>query len=560
MRKPARETRHDRSARPTRCAIYTRKSTEEGLEQDFNSLDAQREACAAYILSQRHEGWTLVPDPYDDGGYSGGNMDRPAMKALLAEVAAGRIDVIVVYKVDRLTRSLSDFARIVDVLDEAEASFVSVTQSFNTTTSMGRLTLNVLLSFAQFEREVTGERIRDKIAASKAKGMWMGGPIPLGYRLEERKIIIEPGEAELIRHIFSRYLALGSGRLVVAELDQDGIRSKERINRHGRVYGRQPISRGALYAILQNRLYIGEVVHKGQSYPGQHEAIIAVELFEQVQQSIAGSRVEQRIGSRAAMPSLLAGLLWDGHGRRMTPSHAAKQGKRYRYYVSQADGDTARTDPVWRMPAAEIELLVTAEVKAAVRLAQQRSISSGRLNGDAIEMLEDRCSAVTAGLEQDAPAKVREQLLVLVERIDVGEGSLNMTLRLDSIDPQLGNEPVTCETAIGFVRTSRQVKIVIPPPADHEQAPSPSLLKLVAQAFAARAEMDTGGSFDAVASRLGFGREYLADLIRTSYLSPRIIGAILAGCQPASLSRKQLVQTNRIPLEWYEQERLFGVT
>jgi len=559
MRKPSREMRNDRSARTIRCAIYTRKSTDEGLEQDFNSLDAQREACAAYILSQRHEGWTLVPDPYDDGGYSGGNMDRPAIKALLGEVTAGRIDVIVVYKVDRLTRSLSDFARIVDVLDESNASFVSVTQSFNTTTSMGRLTLNVLLSFAQFEREVTGERIRDKIAASKAKGMWMGEPIPLGYRLEERKLVIEPGEAELIRHIFERYIALGSGRLVVAELDRDGIRSKERINRHGRIYGRQPISRGALYAILQNRLYIGEVVHKGESYPGQHEAIITVELFDQVQQSIAASRVEQRIGCRAAMPSLLAGLLWDGHGRRMTPSHAAKQGKRYRYYVSQADGDTDRAAPVWRTPAAEIELLVTAEVKAAVRQAQQRAIIGGRLSGDAIEVLEDRCSTVIAGLDRDVPAKVREQLLVLVERIDVGEGSLSITLRLGSIDPQLGSEPVTCETAIGVVRTGRQVKIAIPPPADRDLAPSPSLLRLVAQAFAARAEMDKGGSFDAVAGRLGCGREYLADLIRTSYLSPRIIEAILAGRQPPSLSRKQLVQTNRIPLAWSEQEQLFSV-
>ena len=265
-----------------RCAIYTRKSTEEGLEQEFNSLDAQREACSAYILSQRHEGWTELPDIYDDGGYSGGNMDRPALKALLAKVAAGKVDVIVVYKVDRLTRALSDFAKIVDVLDAAGASFVSVTQSFNTTTSMGRLTLNVLLSFAQFEREVTGERIRDKIAASKAKGMFMGGPVPLGYNVVDRKLIIDEGEAATVRMIFTRYLELGSGRALQVELDQRGVRSKRRTYRGGRPYGEQPISRGPLYGILQNRIYVGDMVHKGKAYPGLHDPIVGLELFDRV--------------------------------------------------------------------------------------------------------------------------------------------------------------------------------------------------------------------------------------------------------------------------------------
>lgn len=545
------------AARPIRCAIYTRKSTDEGLEQSFNSLHAQREACAAYVLSQRHEGWMLVPDFYDDGGFSGGTMERPALKALLGEVAAGRIDVIVVYKVDRLTRSLSDFARIVDVLDHAQASFVSITQSFNTTSSMGRLTLNVLLSFAQFEREVTGERIRDKIAASKAKGMWMGGPIPLGYRLDNRMLHIEPVEAELIRHIFTRYLDLGSGRLVVAELDRDGIRSKERINRHGRVYGRQPISRGALYAILKNRLYIGEVVHKDNVYPGQHAAIIDIDIFEAVQHRIDLGRTEQRLGSRAESPSLLAGLLWDGLGRRMTPSHTSRQHKRYRYYVSQIESHADTTNPAWRVSAPELETHILDGVMAAIREAMAESLSGRKLSSDAIQRLQHRCEAVLEALSQCAPSAIREQLMQYVQRIALSESGIVVMLTLRSIDEHLP-DLLEREIAIAIVRNGRQVKIAIPPPATQAPAPNSSLLKLVAQAFAARTEIDRGGSFSEVASRIGCGREYLADLLRTSYLAPSIIQAIVEGRQPANLSRKQLVQTNRIPLDWGEQEALFG--
>ena len=258
--------KHDASKR-RRCAIYTRKSTEEGLDQIFNSLDAQREACAAYILSQTHEGWEAIPELYDDGGYSGGSMDRPGLQQLLADAEAGKIDIIVVYKVDRLTRSLADFARIVDILDKKGASFVSVTQAFNTTTSMGRLTLNVLLSFAQFEREVTGERIRDKIAASKARGMWMGGVVPLGYEVRDRKLIIVPEEAERVRHIFARYLELGSVYALQAELVAQGIRTKARTLKDGRAFGNTNFSRGSMYQMLANRIYLGEITHRGKACP-----------------------------------------------------------------------------------------------------------------------------------------------------------------------------------------------------------------------------------------------------------------------------------------------------
>ena len=282
-----------------RCAIYTRKSSEEGLEQEFNSLDAQREACEVYVRSQRHEGWSVLPQPYDDPGFSGGSMERPALKRLLADIVARRIDVVVVYKVDRLTRSFADFAKIVEVFDANAVSFVSITQAFNTTTSMGRLTLNVLLSFAQFEREVTGERIRDKIAASKKKGLWMGGQPALGYDVKDRKLIMNEVEAETVRMIFRRYLELGSVRELKASLDAEGVVSKRRTAADGSAYGGHAFSRGALYQMLQNRVYCGEIVHKGASYPGEHPAIVDEDLWLKVQHKLKDNTVERQI-TRAA--------------------------------------------------------------------------------------------------------------------------------------------------------------------------------------------------------------------------------------------------------------------
>lgn len=541
--------------RPLRCAIYTRKSTEEGLEQDFNSLDAQREACAAYILSQRHEGWTLVPDHYDDGGYSGGTMERPALKLLLAELAAGRVDIIVVYKVDRLTRSLADFAKIVDVLDKSGASFVSVTQSFNTTSSMGRLTLNVLLSFAQFEREVTSERIRDKLAASKAKGMWMGGPIPLGYRLGERKLLVDEQEAETVRHIFRRYLELQSAIQLVKELELTGIRSKPRINRFGRDYGNAKIGRGALYTLLQNHLYVGEVAYKGQIYPGQHDAIIDRATFEAAQQMLAQARVDRRLGTNAKEPSLLAGLMWDGHGRRLTPTHSSRQNRRYRYYISQTD-DVSVADPAWRVSAPDIEGLAIDRIRAMLTDTTEQAVASGSLDGDTIGQLNNRVAGMLTRL--DSLVEQRGLLLQLIERIDILGETVRIEADFRSVHAALSGRHFH-EHTIGFVRSGQQVKLIIPPAAASATTNrSPSLLKLIAQAFTARREMECGGSIEEVAGRLGYGREYVADLIRTSYLSPTIITAIIHGTQPASLTRRQLVRADRIPLSWTQQERLFG--
>ena len=313
-----------RPIKRSRCAIYTRKSTDEGLEQAFNSLDAQREACAAFILSQKHEGWTVLPTLYDDGGYSGGTMERPALQRLLGDIEAGRIDVVIVYKVDRLTRALSDFAKLVEIFDRCGVSFVSITQQFNTTTSMGRLTLNILLSFAQFERELIGERVRDKIAASKKKGMWMGGTVPLGYDVEDRKLVVNKTEARTVVDIYRRYLRLKSVRALRAELNAAGIRSKRRIRPDGTKYGNQRFSQGALYLMLQNRTYRGEATHKGNAYPGEHAAIVDKPLWDAVQAVLAENRVARASGANTKAPSLLTGIETMGAPHSSTASRHSR--------------------------------------------------------------------------------------------------------------------------------------------------------------------------------------------------------------------------------------------
>jgi len=344
-----------------RCAIYTRKSSEEGLDQAFNSLDAQREACEAYITSQKHEGWKALPTLYDDGGASGGNLKRPALQQLMADVDAGRIDMIVVYKIDRLTRSLADFAKLVDRLDAAGASFVSVTQQFNTSTSMGRLTLNVLLSFAQFEREVTAERIRDKIAASKKKGMWMGGPVPFGYDTREQELIINRAEADTVVSLFEAYLELGCVRKLKAFADKTCYRTKRHVFRSGRIVGGVMFSRGRLYHLLSNPIYLGRVRHLDQTYDGLHDAIIEQPLWDKVQARLTANKAQRESGSNAAYPSPLAGKVFDGEGVPLTPSHAVKNGRRYRYYISRhLVTESGGQKMGWRLPAAELEASVLA--------------------------------------------------------------------------------------------------------------------------------------------------------------------------------------------------------
>jgi site-specific DNA recombinase len=345
--------------KPVRCAIYTRKSTEHNLDLEFNSLHAQREACEAYIKSQMHEGWRLVPDGYDDGGISGASLDRPDLQRLLGDIAAGKVDNVVVYKVDRLTRSLTDFAKLVELFDRHSVSFVSVTQSFNTTSSMGRLTLNVLLSFAQFEREVIGERVRDKIAASKKKGLFMGGNIPLGYTNRDKKLVIVPQEAKQVRWLFQRYLELGSLGLLLEEMNRQGFRTKTLTLSSGKERGGVPYGKGALAYLLKNRCYVAEIAHKGQIHAAEHEPIIARETFDAVQASLGAMAITRKTDTKASC-FLLTGYLFDSAGNRMTPSHSRKKGVRYRYYVSQAVLQSRKGDAgeVFRVPAPDIEAVI----------------------------------------------------------------------------------------------------------------------------------------------------------------------------------------------------------
>ena len=414
--------------RKLRCAVYTRKSSEEGLDMEFNSLDAQRESSEAYIASQRSEGWVLVRDQYDDGGISGGTLERPGLKRLLADVEDGLVDVVVVYKIDRLSRSLMDFSKLVEVFDRNDVTFVSVTQSFNTTTSMGRLTLNILLSFAQFEREVTGERIRDKFAASRKKGIFMGGNLPLGYDVKDRKLIIVPSEAEIIRTIFNRFVEIGSGTELARELAARGVKTS-RGNRIDKKY---------IYRMLNNRAYIGEAVHKGDSYPGEHNAIIDRDVWDKVHTILTESPRKRAARTRADSPALLKGLLYGPDGAAFSPTHTRNGGKLYRYYVSQTIlKHGAGSCPVGRVPAGEIEAAVIDQLRAVFR---QPEIVAGtwkaaRPQDVAITEADAREALTRLDPLWDElfPAEQARIAALLIERIDIGTDGLNVRLRMDGL-------------------------------------------------------------------------------------------------------------------------------
>jgi DNA invertase Pin-like site-specific DNA recombinase len=531
-----------------RCAVYTRKSTEEGLEQAFNSLDAQREACIAYVGSQRHEGWILLPELYDDGGYSGGTMDRPGLKQLMEDVAAGKVDTIVVYKVDRLTRSLADFAKIVEVLDKAGASFVSVTQAFNTTTSMGRLTLNVLLSFAQFEREVTGERIRDKVAASKAKGMWMGGPVPLGYDLGDRKLVINEAEATIVRNLFNRYRELRSIGALVEELDRDGVKTKERCYKDGRTVGGIAFTKGPLAYLLANRIYTGEVTHKGKVYPGEHPAIIDLDLWQEVQGILAQNRVERRLGSKAKAPSLLTSLLQDDHGRPMMPTYTVRDARRYRYYATRTAASGVRgVEGRLRLPAAPIEALVIEQLAAWLD-AMAPAPDLDPLTAEAV-IAKAQCQAdiLRNGLQH-------EQRALLLDL------NVNVAVKADKVSiaftPPNAEQPVQLDVPAKLVDRGSDLRLAIGPGGQttHTSA-DPVLLKLVALGAAAREQL-TSGKPDTLVS--GYSRQHLTRLARLGYLAPDIVSAIVEGRQPPSLNGRRLLRFANLPIDWSDQRRLLG--
>jgi len=570
-----RATRSDtrRQAR-VRCAIYTRKSSEEGLEQQFNSLQAQREACEAFITSQRHEGWVCLRAGYDDGGFSGATMGRPALQRLLADLTAGRVDIVVVYKIDRLTRSLADFAKIVEILDARTASFVSVTQQFNTTTSMGRLTLNVLLSFAQFEREVIGERIRDKIAASKKKGMWMGGVPPLGYRVQDRKLVIVDSEAELVRAIFRRYAELGSVRLLKAELEAQGRKSKSWTSAAGRVIGGKPFSRGALYLMLRNRTYRGEIVHQGQSHPGEHPPVIDPPLWDAVQMRLAVNTTERNSTTRTQQPSLLAGMLFDAEGNRMTPSYADKQGTRYRYYVSRPliIQDRCESATALRIPAGEIEHLVTSRVRQWL-LDPGGIYQSTRLpDPSAQRRLIARAAEIGKSWTELPGTRQRAFLTTLIDRIDVGADQMDIHLRptrlaalLDVAATPLPSvsdeESQTLSVPIRLRRAGREITMRIDGTDPFATAkPDARLVKLLIRArrFNAALVGSDGVPFAALAKREGVSPSYFTRLVRLSYLAPDITEAILDGRQPPDLTADKLLAHSRLPLGWHEQKAVLG--
>ena len=561
-----------------RCAIYTRKSSEEGLEQNFNSLDAQREACEAFIASQKHEGWTILPEMYDDGGFSGGTIERPAFQRLLVDVGEGKIDVVVVYKVDRLTRSLSDFAKIVEIFDKRNVSFVSVTQQFNTTTSMGRLTLNILLSFAQFEREVTGERIRDKIAASKKKGMWMGGLPSLGYDVKDRRLVINEAEAKIVRHIFRRYTELKSVRLLKAELDALGIVSKPRNASDGTRYGEKPLARGALYLMLQNRIYRGETVHKDKSYPGEHEAIVDEALWSEVQSILTENRADRMLGTAEKQVSLLSGILFDARGERMSPTHATKNNTRYRYYVSRPLLAGTMKHSGQRIPASSLEALVTGRIHnwlgdRAAMLDIIQSHTSDATTQKRLMVGLEQCVATWPELKAD---EVRNFMLSIVARIQVHADRIDILLKPISLVRWLGRtdshaEPTTatrCDTDGPFVtlsiparlkRVGKEMKILIENGSD-SATPDASLVRVLVRAHMIRDRFlaDKSLTLDEIAKSVDIVPSYVTRLFRLTLLAPDIVSAILGGKHPPELNARKLLDDTRLPLDWNEQRRSLG--
>jgi site-specific DNA recombinase len=541
-----------------RCAIYTRKSSEEGLEQDFNSLHAQREASEAYIKSQKHEGWQLVKTTYDDGGYSGGTMNRPALQLLMQDIQAGKIDVIVVYKVDRLSRSLHDFAKMVEVFDKRGVSFVSVTQQFNTTSSMGRLTLNVLLSFAQFEREVTGERIRDKIAASKKKGMWMGGYAPLGYDIVEKKLLINPAEAEIIRHIFTRYLEVGGVRLLCYDLRANGIYSKAR-DSDSRPGG-MPFSRGALYHLLSNPLYVGQIRFKGTCHAGQHEGIIDPQLWDQVQQKLASNRAGIVEQSRKTEAGSLNGKLFDAAtGETLVVVHVNKKGRRYRYYISQSlkTGTKGDAPNGWRLPGKAIEATIF---------------------GIAQAMLNDRDALVDALQTANIPSHNIPSLLTkahdaaqyqghvfgqFLRRVELRQDGVQVQLSLASlVSPEAGREDISIisDAPMQIKRRGYEMRLVIEGGMAAAGTIDSTLVNAIARAHAWSEALLSGriATMAEIASRNNVSDSYVKKIMPLAFLAPDIVEAIMAGKQPAHLTTQMLIRQIDIPFDWQDQRRVLG--
>ncbi len=540
--------------RKVRCAIYTRKSSEDGLEQEFNSLDAQREACEAYIASQKHEGWVLLPAHYDDGGISGGTLKRPALQRLMAHIDDGDVDQIVVYKIDRLTRSLPDFAKLVDRLDAKQASFVSVTQSFNTATSMGRLTLNVLLSFAQFEREVTAERIRDKIAASKKKGLWMGGTVPLGYDADGRTLKINPEDAGIIRTLYDLYLKHRLIRPVKEEAIELGLRSKLRTNAKGITSGGRLFDRGQIHHMLSNPIYAGRIRHKAKVYAGQHPAIIDPDVWDKVQimlkQKAPYVRGQQ---AQANQSSLLIGKLFDETGDRLSPSHSKKNGKRLRYYISYRLSKQSGEKDIagWRLPAKPLEDQITHAVIIHIR---EHVTSELIINPDAATI----SNAVTVINEMQSRP---DEIVALIDRIDIAPGCVEINLNAQHLgalfnlqESLINNEALTFILPFQTRKRGVETKLIIGHVAaetDH------TLIRNLATAHKWLGMIKAGKSLDAIAQQDTTSRRRIQQIIGFAFLAPDIVQMILAGRQPIGLTSEWVLR-HKLPNDWQDQRALIA--
>lgn len=546
-----------------RCAIYTRKSTEEGLDQDFNSLDAQREACEAYIMSQKGLGWTALAKHYDDGGISGGTMDRPALQELLADIDNGRVDLVVVYKVDRLTRSLVDFARIIETFDGKNVSFVSVTQQFNTANSMGRLTLNVLLSFAQFEREVTAERIRDKIAASKKKGMWMGGLAPFGYDAKDRKLVVNDAEAETVRILFRLYLELGSIRDLKKEADRRGIRTKVRMV-DGEERGRRPFTRGHLSQLLRNPVYIGRTIHRGITFDGQHDPIVDPETWQATQAMLANKAPARTSATNQRSEALLSGLVFDETGDRLTTSQTRKGQKVYRYYVSSrlvSDGKDDRTG--WRLPQVELDDAVLRAVDGFLaddgRWRDVMGLDTVLLaDGSKLKGWNEEIVARLSGVPEAQRSAIRE----LVDRIDIAPGRLSVQIRKPVFPGSSDDTTKSHELVVpfGMRRRGIETRILITADSHTIGEPDQKLIELVADARAWFEKLATG-QVSGVQELAGEVEMDVGDLSRfmpIAMLAPDIVEAIIEGKQPIDLTPEKLKRVGSLSLEWEAQRRMLG--
>lgn len=545
--------------KPLRCAIYTRKSSEEGLEQDFNSLHAQREACEAYVKSQKHEGWQLIKTAYDDGGISGGTMQRPALQQLLADIEAKKVDIVVVYKVDRLTRALADFARMVELFDRHGVSFVSVTQQFNTTSSMGRLTLNVLLSFAQFEREVTGERIRDKIKASKTKGMFMGGRVPLGYRSENNRLLIREDEATIVRHIFQLYLDLGCATKLRKALIADGTRGRPE-NRKGGTPDNATFSRGALYDMLRNPVYIGKIRHKDLVHNGLHEAILDTGLWNAVQKALDDNRrCPKSPRPRKLPPNLLIGKIWDEAGQTLGTTSSNKRGQYWRYYISRRpvgyEGDMG-----WRIRGDRLEEIVIQAVKqvltdavALSRGLQAAGVVTTALSGILAEIKSHRLS----------PERILKEV---VQSIHLQPSNMRINLNLDMLTASRDLEGksiiIRWTTPLTIKRRGVEMRLVLPAQQAAPGQADPILVKIIAKAVCWFDDLASGKveNMKALGEREGVSSSYVGDLLKLAFLAPKIINLIMAGRQPEELVADHLIRAHDLPLDWAEQARRFNIS